>query len=385
MVTRYAIETDRGELIAAWSSGGGDRARRVAELPKERGDEELLRLSLTMTRLADAAWRTYTHPASAADSWQPNTEGWRRQQERASFEEAVSAVRTPHLPEDGSLLVSYSPLVESGHQLGRVLHDLADERLREAVIAEVTEEFGAIEQAERGHLTGRARQAVSLNREDASPLQVAAADELLDTDPSGSTALFTEIDPTAAAVAAAHWLQAAADVAAQSSGLDPTTVIEEADNIEALPHQTPTHVLELMSEGHSPREVVTTLVRQAMQTAQGIVPDPEALVEDIQEAEERLQEYEAEDPELASVRFHVRLTPLDPMRPARDLLEDLLSGIHACWLIWDEYAHDAAVGDANDQDEEWTDEQAQEHHSRRLAEFHGLVRTAAAAQKQRLG
>lgn len=29
----------------------------------------------------------------------------------------------------------------------------------------------------------------------------------------------------------------------------------------------------------------------------------------------------------------IRLTPLDPARPVPGLLEDLLSGIHACWLI----------------------------------------------------
>jgi|SwirhisoilCB2_FD_contig_31_12268358_length_341_multi_2_in_0_out_0_1 hypothetical protein len=29
----------------------------------------------------------------------------------------------------------------------------------------------------------------------------------------------------------------------------------------------------------------------------------------------------------------LRLTPLDPSRPALDLLEDLLSGIHGCLLI----------------------------------------------------
>jgi hypothetical protein len=36
----------------------------------------------------------------------------------------------------------------------------------------------------------------------------------------------------------------------------------------------------------------------------------------------------------------VRPTPLDPSRPALDLLEDLLSGISACWLNFLEYASD---------------------------------------------
>jgi hypothetical protein len=33
----------------------------------------------------------------------------------------------------------------------------------------------------------------------------------------------------------------------------------------------------------------------------------------------------------------VRLTPLDPRRPARDLLEDLLSGIRGCRLLYVEH------------------------------------------------
>ena len=57
-------------------------------------------------------------------------------------------------------------------------------------------------------------------------------------DPLGSRALMSDVDPTAAAVAAAHWLDAAATVAAEESGLEPEQVVVEADSIEALPHET---------------------------------------------------------------------------------------------------------------------------------------------------
>ncbi|WP_329485160.1 hypothetical protein OG618_00995 [Kitasatospora sp. NBC_01246] len=79
-----------------------------------------------------------------------------------------------------------------------------------------------MENAELGDLTGRARQAVRLGREGASPVQVAAADRILEQDPFGPAALFTGIDPTAAAVAAAHWLAAAAEVTAEATGHPPT-------------------------------------------------------------------------------------------------------------------------------------------------------------------
>jgi hypothetical protein len=34
----------------------------------------------------------------------------------------------------------------------------------------------------------------------------------------------------------------------------------------------------------------------------------------------------------------LRLTPLDPRRPAPDMLEDLLTGIEGCFLLWQESA-----------------------------------------------
>ncbi|WP_380280532.1 hypothetical protein [Kitasatospora purpeofusca] len=96
-------------------------------------------------------------------------------------------------------------------------------------------EAAAAESAELGALTGRAQQAVLLNPEDASPAQVAAADRLLEQDPFGPAELYSAVDPTAAAVAAAHWLAAAAEVTAEASGHGPAQVILETDNIEALP------------------------------------------------------------------------------------------------------------------------------------------------------
>ena len=41
----------------------------------------------------------------------------------------------------------------------------------------------------------------------------------------------------------------------------------------------------------------------------------------------------------------LRLTPLDPSCPALDLLEDLLSGIHGCWLIYQEYVEPPGSSD----------------------------------------
>jgi hypothetical protein len=121
----------------------------------------------------------------------------------------LPALRQPHLPEGGTLIQSYIPVEEAAHRAGRALHAFGDAALTDRVADDVGAELAAIERAERGDLSGRARQAVHLTRADASPVQVAAADALLREDPLGSSRLF-EVDPTAAAVAAAHWLQAAA-------------------------------------------------------------------------------------------------------------------------------------------------------------------------------
>ncbi|WP_329159981.1 hypothetical protein OHB49_11425 [Streptomyces sp. NBC_01717] len=331
----------------------------------------MLRLAQALGHLSQAAWRTYTHPASASPSLEANSEGWRRQRERDSFAEALQAVREPHLLDDvGGLIVSYSPIVESGHRIGRALHALGDAQLIKVVADEA--------EAELGDLTGRARQAVLLTRQDASPVQVASADALLRTNPFGVPELFTDLDPTAAAVAASHWLQAAADVAGEASGLYSTNVVVEADNIEALPHETPTLVLGLVDAGASPREAVVGLIRDAMEVAEGRVPDLARLLEQIQETEDLVRQHAGADHALAAELRRFRITPLDPQRPARDLLEDLLSGIHACWLIFEEHAG------LPDREEQWDEADDDAWQAEQQDTFVGLVRAAATAEHDRI-
>jgi hypothetical protein len=273
------------------------------------------------------------------------------------------------------LTVSYSPLLESAHRVGRALHGLDDPRLMAAVVAEATTELTAVENAELGDLSGRAQQAVLLSREDASPVQVAAADDLLRQDPFGPVELFSRIDPTAAAVAAAHWLAAAAEVAAEASGQDFTQVVLAADDIEALPHETPTVILGLMDDGASAHDAVTSLVSHAMQITDGLLPDPAVLREQLDDLEETVAEYIDED-ELDLTDLALRLTPLDPKRPARDLLEDLIAGIYGCWLLHSEYT-DLDVEPGTDASEERDDQQAEGHYERSRARFAELVRQAA--------
>ncbi|MFD7732575.1 hypothetical protein ACFV6F_19570 [Kitasatospora phosalacinea] len=381
-MTRYSVDLDQHQLIASWGTGEGDLSTRIAALPDGADTSTLLALARSLTQLSDSAWRTYTHPASAADTLEPDGEGRHREQERAAFGEVPGAITEPHLPHGGTMVVSYSRLAESAHRVGRALHDLGDPALTETVLAETALELTAVESAELGDLTHRAQQAVLLSREDASPVQVADADRLLEQDPFGPAELFSAVDPTAAAVAAAHWLAAAADVAAATSGQDPAQVVLEADAIEPLPHETPTLVLGLIQDGATPHEAVTALVRHAMHITDGLLLDPVALRDQLADFEETVAEHTGDDdPDLDDVA--VRLTPLDPKRPARDLLEDLLAGIHGCWLLHSESAEDDEdedLGDAADR----TDEQAEEHQRRSHERFARLVRETAAAHRDRL-
>ncbi|MFI9503870.1 hypothetical protein [Nocardia sp. NPDC052566] len=333
-MTRYAFDTARNELVATWATGRGDFAETVAALPPVRPDQAT-DLASNLTTLSRFQWRTYTHPASAAgDPDIPNSEAWRRAEERRNFKEVEVGIRTPNLPTDHGLVVSYSGVVESAHRVGRTLHAIDDDALRDAIVGEVRREQAAIEAAELGDLSGRARQAVEMSRPDVSPAQVQAADDLLSADPLGSIELFTELDPASASVAAAHWLHAAAEVAGYVAGVPTADVVVEADDIEALQVETPTMVLERLEAGETVIEVVVDLIAEAMAVAEGHVPAPWGVVARVAEIEEQARKLDFDNATRAALLAEFRISRLDPVRPALDLLEDLLDGIRGCLLLY---------------------------------------------------
>ncbi|WP_143091813.1 hypothetical protein [Lentzea albida] len=127
-MTQYAFDDTRRALMAVWEAGDGQLARTVAVVPPAPEQEAVLRLSASLTTLSRWVWRTYTHPATAAESVEPNTEGWRRQGERDAFVEVLDHVSNPHLPdEQGSLVQSYVLVEEAAHRVGRALHAFGDQ------------------------------------------------------------------------------------------------------------------------------------------------------------------------------------------------------------------------------------------------------------------
>jgi hypothetical protein len=102
-------------------------------------------------------------------------------------------------------------------------------------------------------------------------------------------------------------------------------------------------------------------------------PTGRARASQIEEAEEKAERYGQGDPEAAAEFMTIRLTTLDPLRPARDMLDDLLSGIRGCWLLYQEYAEPS--------DDEVSDEELDDEID---TTFRNEVRVRASADRHRL-
>jgi hypothetical protein len=342
-LTSYFFDEGRLELLATWDTGVGGRACMVTGLPQGSdptpGIPAGSLLALWLTGLSEAAWRTYTHGGRFLEPDEVNTEAWRISEGRKSFEDVLAVITNPGKPD----IVSYSPLLWNAERIGHLLAQIGDQELTAALRCEVETELDAVASAELGDLSGRAVQAVVLSRAAASPPQVQAAWDLLATDLFGSTAsLKTALDPTSASIAAVAWLRGAAQIASDATDGRShwTDVIREADDIEALPVETPTDLLERLDAGQSPADAIHTLVRDAMRVADGHLPDPDTVMDKIAD----LMQLAERHPESRQAFLDdARLCRLDPRRPGPDLLEDLLSAIWGCYLLWRDYVW--ATGD----------------------------------------
>lgn len=112
--------------------------------------------------------------------------------------------------------------------------------------------------------------------------------------------------------------------------------------------------------------------------AEGQIPDLDGLLEEVSSAEERAKRYGARAEEVREALMPDRITPLDPSRPAQDLLEDLLDGIRGCWLLY--------RAEADDEDDENLDggSDDDERDERLDQRFFDAVRASALANGQRL-
>jgi len=171
--------------------------------------------------------------------------------------------------------------------------------------------------------------------------------------PLGCPRLLTTVDPAAACVAAGHWLAAVADVAADAAGIAPPEVFAYADDIEAVSVRVPGLVVEaILAEDAAPREVVPGLLAGAAAVRRGRRPDPAGLPDLVDAAREQVAGLPAGQREEAVAGLLARITPLDPLRPGRDLLEHLLDGMRGCLLGYRGEGVGRAAEDLDDTDED---------------------------------
>ncbi|MEV4365229.1 hypothetical protein [Nonomuraea sp. NPDC049625] len=346
-MTRYAINRAHNTLLAQWSTGIGDTAIVVARLTHDQLHQNTRRLAAELTRLSHLCWRSYTHPASSADRHSPHSLGWHRQQERDGFTTILPTLTATTRTTDQPI---GTKVEQAAHAVARALRVLGTSQLTTHVTTDIAAELAAIEQAERGDLSDRAQQAVALSREDPSPLQISQADRLLHDNPFGSQDLFTQVDPTAAAIAAAHWFYAAVTITAQHTGMHPIQVVASAEQYDKpLALESLTDITTAMNAGARTRHVVMPLIRNALHIADGHLRGILEVQHRIMAAQELISKAHTDHPgiDLSPDTIHLPLTSLDPARPAPDLLDNLLHGIHTCWRLYQHHADPQRPAPAN--------------------------------------
>ncbi|MFI7134372.1 hypothetical protein ACIBQ1_52505 [Nonomuraea sp. NPDC050153] len=379
-MTRYAADHARNALVARWSTGIGDVAVTVAALPPSpAGPSAALRLAAQLTELSQACWRCYTHPAGTSDQHEPGGRGWYRQRERDAFATVVPILTRSDRFGDHLRLSVSTKVGEIAQRVGCALRALDSPELTAQVVTDIAAELAAVEQAECDNLSGRAQQAVTLSREDASPLQVAQANAFLNRQPFGSEELITQIDPAAAAIAAAHWLHAAAATTGRHVHRNPVQVMAEGDRLRPLAAECLIEIVRAISFGATPRQTVMPLIRHTLHVAEGHLCGVTDAKRRIAAAERLLARARSRHPHLdvGPGAACLPITSLDPARPALDLLDNLMAGIHGCWL---RYAGHARTQNAFS----WHDPNGDWRHERHAELFLTEVRQEAATRHQHL-
>jgi len=349
-MTRYAYDPERQLLLATWRDGGtgGDRCLVVAETTGATPSAVRMLAGL-LTDLSISMWRTYTHPVQSGEGAadELNTEAWRRAQDLSRLDGVLESVRRPNLPERGMVRTEYSWIGENAHRVGRELHGIGDPSLLDSVLTDLGEEIAAVHAAHEGQPHPRARQVVEHSSPHPPASMVVAAEEAMRDDSFGTSDQLHDLDPSAASVALLRWLRAAVGVAADATGVQPNKVIRDADDIEPMPVRTINAVLSMLRY-NSPQQVVTDLLYEAQMVAEGQVGHLDTLADSLRDMRRKSQR---EGFDMSAVTL--KLCLLDPRRPAADLFEDLVQGIHGCWLLY--YDHHRGLSDDELPDADYLD------------------------------
>lgn len=240
------------KIVATWKVGDSSVWEPTIELGADFAHVTNL-ICRYLTDASEALWNQFERPSHGPDE--------RREDEESTADlirRALYGTATPVKVTGGVMIVIYDPAVDAAIKLRQVIAELP-ETLAKHICSEVEKELEAVANAELGILVGRSRQAVSLSPISTSPTQVASAETLLRQEMIDE--LFTHVQATAACVAAASWLHAAADVLSDQFGVQTFELLEHADSTVAIDIDTATRVIDRIDNGTAPETVVAEILR----------------------------------------------------------------------------------------------------------------------------
>lgn len=304
-MTTYAHHPSASSIVATWPTGAGSVAHRVTRVPSTCDDALSRHLAQGLEQLSDRLWTDYS--SATPDGPDP-----------VRF---AGILRRPNMPVGNLLRRADDDRDEAVHHVGRLLAEVDDRGTRESVIREIEQECAAVRSAVDGDLTGRAQQAVTRLRGHLAPGRLAVAHEIMHDVPMGSERLFTEVEPLAAAIAAAEWLGAAVVVTAPLVGLD--SAVRTLACAQLVADQD---LRIAMAAFHHPGPTAEDTARALLR--QGALAATGTFVIGEEELEDPLGSCDADDVN------RVVTTVLDPITPGRSLVEGLLAGIQGCFELY---------------------------------------------------
>lgn len=250
---------------------------------------------------------------------------------------ALATLRTPGPPERRFGPDQSDVDIEAGLTVGRLrraLDGIEDRVFVSTVVADLIEELAVVGRAERGDLTGRARQASTRTRDRVIPEQVDAVLALLWRSPLGGSALGQECDPCSGAMAAVGYLLAAAR-AVDVSQKGVWEVLASVEDASGYNCDAALVLTERVLGGESAQDAVLALLSEAVCATDGSLPDAGDMKRRLRKADACARRIAPGDRDIrAGLLSEVRVTVLDPRRPAPQLIEELLAAIAGCYELW---------------------------------------------------
>ena len=371
-MTRYAYNPSTREIHATWSESTrhADTISLVATTDESVEDSDVHRLLESLARLSNAAWDTYAHRVwMTVEDGDIHFDNPQRFEELMRLDTVCDSIRNTQAPSESAPANDHTTIGKFSHEVGQAMLTIGSTELTEAVVADIEAELSAIEAARAGVFAGRSAQALQLTTTRVVDVHVVAASEIFATG-EPSLAAFEHLEPSSVAVAAAHWVYAASVVAGKAAKCHPVEVIYEADGIDGMPVLTVSAVVSQLSAGYSPHHVVASMISKAQRVATGTLYGENSIYDLFEES------YEATPRDSYYESFSQGVFILNPLRPALNILEDMIDGVEGAWLVYDEYTSNYSKLDETAED---YDTQLEQLSDKLYKKFLAKVQRVAAA------